>query len=307
MTARSLRAKREAVDGVLLLDKPPGITSQSAVSRVKHLYNAEKAGHTGTLDPAATGLLPIALGEATKFSSALLDADKTYVATVRLGITTATGDLEGEVTAQSTVETDVDRIEAALAQFRGEITQVPPMYSALKHQGKPLYTYARQGKEIERLPRAVTISELTLEDYIAPDLVLTVACSKGTYIRVLAEDLGRALGCGAALAALRRTRVGRFDVADATGLEALAAASAPERLQKLLAVDAMIAELPALSLDAHQSSRVASGQGVECVESLAVGVVRLLGPGGEFLGIAESTGSGRLQPRRLVASKATKG
>lgn len=307
MTASGRRAQRDAVDGVLLFDKPSGITSQSAVSRVKNLYNAAKAGHTGTLDPAATGLLPIALGEATKFSSALLDAGKGYLATVRLGITTTTGDLEGEVTARAPVDVDRARIDVVLPLFRGRITQIPPMHSALKHQGKALYTYARQGQDIERRPREVTISALTVEDYTAPDLVLTVACSKGTYIRVLAEDIGRALGCGAVLAALRRVRVGRFDIADAIDLESLVALSAPERLRKLLAVDCMLAELPELKLDQAQACRIAAGQTIECAEFFAAGVVRLFGPEGDFLGIAESAGGGVLQPRRLVATKAIKG
>lgn len=302
MTARALRARREAVDGVLLLDKPGGITSQTAVSRVKALYNAAKAGHTGTLDPMATGLLPIALGEATKFSSMLLDADKGYLATVRLGITTTTGDLEGDVIARSAVDIDRARIEPALATFRGNIVQIPPMFSALKHQGRALYAYAREGREVARVARPVTISALALEDYTAPDLRIFVTCSKGTYIRVLAEDIGKALGCGATLAGLRRTQVGRFSVADADGLDALAALNAEERRQRLLPVDVMLAERPAIRLDAAQLSRIANGQAVECATCEA-GLVRLFDSRGRFLGIAEASSTGVIQPRRLIAQK----
>lgn len=298
-----MRAKREVVDGVLLLDKPARITSQSAVSRVKALYNAAKAGHTGTLDPMATGLLPIALGEATKFSSVLLDADKGYLATIRLGITTTTGDLEGEVIAHADVDQNHARIEAALEKFRGHIVQTPPMYSALKHQGRALYTYAREGREIERVARPITISELRLEDYTAPDLRVFVACSKGTYIRVLAEDIGKELGCGATLAGLKRTHVGRFSVAQACGLDSLADMKGEERRQKLLPVDAMLSERPALRLDAAQLSRIACGQAVECA-TCDVGLVRLLDPQGLFVGIAEASSTGVVQPRRLIAHRA---
>jgi len=306
VSAAQARRRREAIDGVLLLDKPAGITSQSAVARVKALFNAAKAGHTGTLDPMATGLLPIALGEATKFSSALLDAPKAYLATVRLGTTTTTGDLEGAVTGTSEVEADRARIEAVLTRFRGDIVQTPPMYSALKHQGRPLYAYAREGTDIERTPRAVTISALEIEGWEAPDLRIAVKCSKGTYIRVLAEDIGGALGCGGCLAALRRTEVGRFGLGEAVSWDALASMTAVERQARLLGVDAMIAELPALRLDAHNASRVALGQAVEC-PAPADGLVRLYAPDGAFLGIGEAVSAGSLQPRRLVATKAPNG
>ena len=303
MTAGAVRARREAVDGVLLLDKPAGITSQTAVSRVKALYNAAKAGHTGTLDPMATGLLPIALGEATKFSSVLLDADKGYLATVRLGLTTTTGDLEGEIIARREIDQDRSRIEAALEQFRGDIVQIPPMYSALKHQGRALYTYAREGVEIERVARPVKVSVLTLEDYSVPDLRIFVACSKGTYIRVLAEDIGKVLGCGATLAALRRTQVGRFSVADGHNLDALAGLTIAERRDKLLPVDAMLTECPTMRLDEAQRARVANGQSVECT-TCAPGLVRLFDSQGHFVGIAEASDNGILKPRRLIAQKA---
>ena len=303
MIANTARAPRVPIDGVLLLDKPSGITSQTAVAHVKNLYNAAKAGHTGTLDPMATGLLPIAFGEATKFTSALLDAAKGYLATVRLGTTTTTADLEGEVTAVRAVDVDRARVEAVLERFRGPIQQTPPMYSALKHQGKPLYAYARKGQEIAREPRAVTIAALELEAFDAPDLRLYVKCSKGTYIRVLAEDIGAALGCGACLAALRRTEVDRFTVTNAVGLDALAALTDAQRVGCLLPVDAMLLGLPAVALDAGGASRMLQG-GHVAWEGTEAGLVRLYGPEAAFLGVANAEPGGVLQPRRLVAQKA---
>jgi tRNA pseudouridine55 synthase len=293
---------------VLLLDKPGGISSQTAVTRVKTLFNAAKAGHTGTLDPMATGLLPVALGEATKFSSMLLEAGKTYLATVRLGQTTTTGDLEGEVTGTSPVAVDLAAIEAVLARFRGEIVQTPPMYSALKHAGRPLYEYAREGTEIERAPRPVTIAALTLEGYEASELRIVVACSKGTYIRVLAEDIGRALGCGACLSALRRTRVGRFDVAEAIGLPALAELPENARETRLLPADAMLSGLPMVEMDGAETRRILSGQSVEVERGEpAEGLLRLYGPGRAFLGIGARAEGGRIEPRRLIATRPVNG
>lgn len=306
MSAR--RAPRRAVDGVLLLDKPGGISSQTAVTRVKTLFNAAKAGHTGTLDPMATGLLPIALGEATKFSSVLLEAGKRYLATVRLGQTTTTGDLEGEVTGTSRVAVDLSQIETVLARFRGEIVQTPPMYSALKHAGRPLYEYAREGTEIERVPRRVTISALTLESYEAGELCIAVACSKGTYIRVLGEDLGRALGCGGCLAALRRTQVACFDIADAIGLDALAELAEGGRDLRLLPPDVMLSGLPMIEMDGAQERCILSGQAVEIAGGEpAQGLLRLYGPGRAFLGVGSRAEGGRVEPRRLIATKPVNG
>ena len=302
MTATRARAPRRRLDGVLLLDKPQGITSQTAVTRVKRLYNAEKAGHTGTLDPMATGLLPIALGEATKFSGALLDADKTYDATVRLGVTTTTGDLEGEVTQTCAApELENAALEEVLARFRGEIVQVPPMYSALKREGRPLYEYARAGTTVERAPRRVTISELALRGREGADVKIRVACSKGTYVRVLAEDIGQALACGACLAALRRVRVDGLDISDAVTLAALEGMSLAERDARLLPVDALVAGLPALTLDEACSRRVGQGMSVEAPDTERQGLVRLYGAEGRFLGLAHAA-DGRLQPRRMVAA-----
>jgi tRNA pseudouridine55 synthase len=295
------KSARRAIDGVLLLDKPIGITSQTAVTRAKRALWAAKAGHTGTLDPMATGLLPLAFGEATKFSQALLDADKAYLATVRLGITTTTGDLEGEVLTRSKVEVDRTQVEAVLGQFRGEIVQTPPMYSALKHAGKPLYEYARAGAEVARMPRRISIYDLELESFDAPDVRLRVACSKGTYIRVLAEDIGRTLGCGATLAALKRTRAGGFSVDDAVALDALEAMSEGERAARLLPVDALLAALPSLELDAGEARRLVRGQAI-MRSAASPGLVRVYGPGSGFLGVAEASGEGALVPRRLVST-----
>jgi tRNA pseudouridine55 synthase len=197
-----VKKPRDLVDGVLLLDKPVGLSSNDALLKAKRVFNAKKAGHTGTLDPFATGLLPLCFGEATKFSQDLLEADKTYEATVHLGIMTTTGDTEGETVEQRDVDVTREQIEAVLARFRGPIFQVPPMYSALKRDGKALYEYAREGITLEREARPVTIHGLSLIDYSAPFLKILVTCSKGTYVRVLGEDIGAALGCGAHLSAL---------------------------------------------------------------------------------------------------------
>lgn len=306
MSLRPAARPRRAISGVLLLDKPPGITSQSAVTRAKHLYSAAKAGHTGTLDPMATGLLPVAFGEATKFSNALLDADKTYRAIVRLGVTTTTGDLEGAVVTRASVNVNRAKLEAVLDQFRGDVMQMPPMYSALKHAGKPLYVYARAGTEIARAPRQITISELALESYDGTDFQINVTCSKGTYIRVLAEDIGKALFCGATLAGLQRTKVGRYSVEDASTLEALGELDEEERMARLLPVDALLAELQSCALDADRASQLVRGQTVGCPKGLTPGLTRLYGPDRAFLGLAEVVDERWLRPRRLLASEAVK-
>jgi tRNA pseudouridine55 synthase len=217
------RVQWRPVDGVLLLDKAAGVTSNAALQGVRRLYRAAKAGHTGTLDPLATGLLPVLFGEATKFGRELLDADKTYAAEIALGASTTTGDAEGDVVERRPVTSTRADIDRVLAGFRGEGAQVPPMYSALKRDGRPLYDYARAGKSVERAARPITIHELTLDAAAGDRLAVTVRCSKGTYIRVLAEDIGRSLGCGAHLARLRRLAIGPFSVAEAATAEGLAA------------------------------------------------------------------------------------
>ncbi|MGZ8211070.1 MAG: tRNA pseudouridine(55) synthase TruB [Burkholderiales bacterium] len=296
-------SRRRALHGVLLLDKPSGITSQTAVSRAKALLGAAKAGHTGTLDPLATGLLPLTFGEATKFSQSLLGADKRYVAHVRLGITTATGDLEGEILERCGTPPDLGRLEEVLAGFRGAIEQVPPMYSALKREGKPLYEYARAGIAVPREPRTVTVRSLELVGATGDELVLDIRCSKGTYVRVLAEDIGKALGCGACLAALRRTEVGPFGIQDAVTLDELGGLPEHERAGRLRPVDALVCDLPRVVLTSDEARRIEHGQPVEWAGSAPAGLVRIYGPAADFLGVAEAAVTGRLEPRRLVAAR----
>jgi tRNA pseudouridine55 synthase len=296
---RAPRVVRRRIDGVVLLDKPRGWSSNHAVQAVKRLYRAERAGHTGTLDPLATGLLPICLGEATKFAAGLLDADKEYVADVRLGTTTTTGDAEGEVLAVRPVAVDDYALAAALATLRGEILQTPPMYSALKRDGRPLYAYARAGVEVEREPRRVTIHALDLLTRDAAALRVRVVCSKGTYIRVLAEDLGLALGCGAHLTALRRTRVGGLSLERAVGPDDLEPLDEPRRDGLLLPPDALVAALPEARLTMAEEGRVLRGQAVASPAGPR-GAVRLYGPQGAFLGLGERNAEGVLRPRRLV-------
>jgi len=254
------RKRRVPVHGVLLLDKEAGHSSNDALIKAKRLLNAEKAGHTGTLDPFATGLLPLCFGEATKFAQDLLEADKTYETTVHLGITTTTGDTEGEILHIAPVDASIMQIEAVLASFRGPILQVPPMYSALKRDGKPLYEYARAGITLEREARALTIHVLELVGYQPPLLRLRVACSKGTYIRVLGEDIGAALGCGAHLQALRRTHVGTLLLSSALTLEKLATTAEAMRLSCLAPVDALLQSFPVIELSDVLAQRFLHGQ-----------------------------------------------
>lgn len=290
------------LDGVLLFDKPLELSSNTALQRVRRLFQAEKAGHTGTLDPLATGLLPVCFGEATKFSTALLDADKTYRATLRLGQTTTTGDAEGEIVTErpvSVVQADAD---AVLERFRGAILQLPPMHSALKHQGKPLYEYIRKGETIEREPREVTIHELSLNRFAANEMDITVRCSKGTYVRTLAEDIGEALGCGAHLIALRRTAIAHFDLKDACDMAQLEAMTMEQREAHVLPVDCLMPDMPQLQLDAVQIKRLAQGQRLAVDAGLPDGKVSLHGPQG-FAGVGLLQGR-RLAPDRLLSSVA---
>lgn len=301
MNAR--RAERQQVDGVVLLNKPRGISSQQAVTRVRHLFNAAKAGHTGTLDPAADGLLPVCLGEATKFSHVLLDADKIYLATVHLGVATNTGDAEGEVIARKPPVTDRDRIVRVLAQFRGEIGQTPPMHSALKHRGRPLYEYARSGVQIEREPRSVRIHMLELIALVADYMTLRVHCSKGTYIRVLAEDIGAALGCGASLAALTRECAGALALTHSAvcTLAQLDALAAGDRARLLLPIDTLLGGLPTAQVSAPEAERLLLGQKLNLKQAQITGLVRVYGPNQRFLGLVEIEPDGRTVPQRMVA------
>ena len=263
MQAPRTRVQRRPVHGVLLLDKPLGLSSNQALQKVKWLLRADKAGHTGTLDPLATGVLPLCFGAATKFSQMHLDADKTYVAIARLGIKTRTGDAEGDVIEKRPVNVSEAAVAELAQRFTGPIQQVPPMHSALKKDGKALYEYARAGVEVEREARNVTIHKLNaaadFSNSEQPAIELRVTCSKGTYIRTLAEDMGEALGCGAHLTALRRTATGNFDESQCVSLEALAAMTEEERLACFLPVDALLADHTSVILDSENSGRFLSG------------------------------------------------
>lgn len=297
------RQKRD-ISGVVLLDKPLGLSSNQAMQRVKHLYQAEKAGHTGSLDPLATGLLPICLGEATKFANFLLDADKTYLATVKLGITTTSADAEGEIIAQKPVNVTLQQVESVLHQFIGDIEQTPPIYSALKVDGKPLYAYARAGQEVEIKSRYVSIHQIHLEHFEADELVFTVTCSKGTYIRTLAQDIGAKLGCGAHLKGLRRLTSGTFDLQDALPLEVLSELSLEELDAKLLPIDIKIQHLPKLTLNAEQTDIIQHGQAIKPNQEIIFNeFIRLYDMSGEFIGLAQKQADGKLHPKRLLRQK----
>jgi tRNA pseudouridine55 synthase len=305
VNARPPKKPRDLVDGVLLIDKPVGLSSNDALTKVKRIVNAKKAGHTGTLDPFATGLLPLCFGEATKFSQDLLEADKTYLATVHLGITTTTGDTEGEVLETRDVDVSTGQVEAALARFRGPILQVPPMYSALKRDGKALYEYAREGVTLEREARPVTIHELELVAIAAPFLTIRVKCSKGTYVRVLGEDIGALLGCGAHLSALRRVQVGDLGTANMVTLEELQAHENP--LSLLAPVDALLSTFPRIDLTPELEKRFLNGQRLALgKEAVAVppeqGRVRVYADG-RLLGTAILQEYAILAPERLIAAR----
>jgi tRNA pseudouridine55 synthase len=286
------------VDGVLLLDKPIGLTSNDALQKARRLFSAAKGGHTGTLDPLATGLLPLCFGEATKFSADLLDADKTYEAVLKLGVATDSGDAEGKVTATATVNTEKDAILKLLPQFTGDIHQIPPMHSALKRDGRPLYELARKGIEVEREARAVTIHSIDLLDFAGDSLTLRVACSKGTYIRVLAADIGSALGCGAHLTALRRTQVGDLDLDDAVTLTELEGLDEAGRMVRLKPVDALLHTLPILTVEGEAAQRFSHGNPVDLPAGLG-GKIRVY-EDGKLIGIGEPGAGDRLWPKRLV-------
>ena len=287
------------LDGVLLLDKPVGPSSSAVLQAVKRLLEAKKAGHAGTLDPLASGLLPLLFGEATKFAQYGLDAVKEYRALVQLGAATDTGDAEGQVTERMPVSVGAGDLEPALARFRGEIEQVPPMFSALKRDGQPLYALARSGKTVERAPRKVTIYELELIERIGEQLDLRVRCSKGTYVRQLAADLGLALGTFGHLAALRRTAVAGFRIEQAIALDDLQALGPEARKTWLLPPDRLLEDLPRQDLDEDRASRFLHGQAV-AVDAEA-GRWRVYA-GGALLGVGE-TGAEGLKPVRLLAQK----
>jgi tRNA pseudouridine55 synthase len=292
--------KRE-IDGVFLLNKPLGFSSNQVLKKIQWLFNAKKAGHTGTLDPMASGLLPICIGEATKFSHRLLEANKTYIATMQLGVTTTTGDQEGEVVSQKDVVLKPNQLQETLQKFTGDITQIPPMFSALKFEGKPLYEYARQGIEIERKSRQVTIYDITLNKIEESTVILEVSCSKGTYIRTLAEDIGHALGCGAYLKALERTQTGNFQLSDALTIEAIEAMSMASREKTLLPVDALLEGLSSIELTLTETEAIKKGQAID-FNGKNDKELRLYGVSGQFLGVGQSDLQGRLFPKRLIAN-----
>ncbi len=303
--ARRQRQRGRNLNGILLLDKPVGITSNSALQRVKRLFDARKAGHTGNLDPLASGLLPVCFGEATKISAFLLDADKRYRGTCKLGVRTTTADAEGSVIDERPVEgVDEARVREVLARFTGEIEQIPPMHSAVKHQGQRLYKLAQQGIEVERAPRRVHIFALELIQLEGDELEIDVHCSKGTYVRTLAEDIGEALGCGAHLSALRRTGVGAFRGEDAVPMERVETlAENGDRAAMdalLLPMDEALAQWPAIQLTENLAFYVRQGQPVLVPQAPTEGLVRLFGAGRDFIGVGEILDDGRVAPRRLL-------
>jgi tRNA pseudouridine55 synthase len=293
---------KRKIDGVLLLDKPAGLSSNIALQKAKRLFRAEKAGHTGTLDPFATGLLPLCLGEATKFSQFLLDADKEYLATVKFGVRTSSGDPEGDVIAERPVNVSAADLLAALSGFMGEIEQVPPMHSALKHAGRPLYEYARKGIEIERKARRVVVHELEIESLAGDVCVLRVHSGKGFYVRALADDLGEVLGCGAHLQGLRRTGVGPFRIEQAQTLEGLWELEDADRDSRLLPADIMVEALAPLPLDLEAAWQICHGQAIWLPRLMLGQQFRLYAPDGRFLGVGEVNQDGKVAPRRLVVT-----
>lgn len=299
------RRKGLKIDGVVLLDKPVGLSSNAALQKVRRALNAQKAGHTGTLDPLASGLLPLCFGDATKFSADLLHAEKEYKTTIRFGVKTTTGDAEGEVVSEREPTFDYQTFSEVLENFRGEIEQVPPMYSALKKDGVPLYKLARKGEEIERKPRKVVISTLDVLDFNPPEATLVVRCSKGTYIRVLGEDIGEALGCGAHLKSLRRTAVGDLRISESVTLADFEAMSEEERLKVLLLPDRLLSTLVRIDLDEAQTERFSHGGKVFVDESGPEEKVRVYGirPDGErfLMGVGRLESNQELIPERLCA------
>ena len=300
-----MRRERDRVDGVLLLDKPSGASSNAVLQRTKRLFNAAKAGHTGTLDPLASGLLPICFGEATKFAQALLDARKEYVATVRFGIGTTTGDAEGEIVGGAAVSFDTDLLTATLGSLLGASQQVPPAYSALKFRGRSHYEYARAGVEVPRAPRSIFVDRLDLLEHTDHCAVLRVGCSKGTYVRTLVEDIAKALGTLGHLTALRRTATGPFRLDHAHRLEKLETMDPAERRDLLLPVDAALMDLPCIDLSEDDSLALVQGRAVSLATTTAGGV-RAYDPAGAFLGVAEAA-AGVLRAVRLVATSPATG
>jgi tRNA pseudouridine55 synthase len=299
------RNRGRNINGVLLLDKPEGMTSNKALQEIKFLYKAAKAGHTGSLDPLATGLLPICLGEATKLSAFLLDADKHYRVKVKLGETTTTADAEGEVVARADPSgVSEENIRAVLAEFQGEQQQLPPMYSAVKHQGERLYKLARQGIEVEREPRTIQIYALDLLGFELPEFEMDVHCSKGTYVRTLAEDIGKRLGCGAYVSGLRRTGVGPYGDDAMLTLEQVQEAFGEKRFEEmdnwLLPLESALSNWPEVALTADAAFYMKQGQAIQVPNAPTSGWVRLYANKTEFLGVGQILDDGRVAPKRLM-------
>ncbi|MEJ2422998.1 MAG: tRNA pseudouridine(55) synthase TruB [Candidatus Thiodiazotropha sp.] len=299
------RNRGRNINGVLLLDKPEGMTSNKALQEIKFLYKAAKAGHTGSLDPLATGLLPICLGEATKLSAFLLDADKHYRVKVKLGETTTTADAEGEVVERADPSgVTEENIRAVLAEFQGEQQQLPPMYSAVKHQGERLYKLARQGIEVEREPRTIQIYALDLLGFELPEFEMDVHCSKGTYVRTLAEDIGKRLGCGAYVSGLRRTGVGPYGDDAMLTLEQVQAAFGEKRFEEmdnwLLPLESALSNWPEVALTADAAFYMKQGQAIQVPNAPTSGWVRLYANKTEFLGVGQILDDGRVAPKRLM-------
>lgn len=295
-----VRRIKRPINGILLLDKPIGLSSNQALQKAKGALQAAKAGHTGTLDPLATGLLPLCFGEATKFAHYLTDADKTYIATIKLGTTTTTGDAEGEILTVSDRHIAKADFVAACESFVGKISQIPPMYSALKHEGRPLYEYARAGIEIPRKIREVTISSITQHDFENNVAVIEVSCSKGTYIRTLAEDIGRILECGAHLTALRRSVTAAFNIEQAITLSQFEALDDASRIASLLPIDTAVLHLPAYTLSPNNVFYIQQGRVVDSDNGQDAGLTRLYDEANLFLGLGEVTTDGKIAPKRLV-------
>ena len=303
--ARRRRKTGRAINGILLLDKAKGISSNKALQQVKNLFNAQKAGHTGSLDPLATGLLPVCLGEATKVSAFLLDADKKYRVVIKLGEKTDTADAEGKVIdSHSTDLITQQQIEQLLPIFIGAQEQLPPMYSALKHNGERLYNLARQGIEVERKPRPITIYDLQPVAFDLPYFTLDVHCSKGTYIRTLAEDIGEKLGCVAHVAVLDRTAVGAFEGHAVTfeQLSQLAETGLSEIDKLLLPIDSALAEWPEINLNADSAYYIKQGQAVMVPKAPVDGLLRLYGPEKDFIGVGFVQSDGKVAPKRLMVT-----
>jgi tRNA pseudouridine55 synthase len=306
MSRRKLRGRN--ISGILLLDKPIGMTSNAALQKVKRLYQASKAGHTGSLDPLASGLLPLCLGEATKLSSFLLDADKIYEGVCKLGVKTSTADAEGEVVATRPVPSLSEaQLCTVLEKFIGDIEQIPPMHSAIKMQGQPLYKLAHQGIEVERQPRQVTIHSLRLTRFEGDEFAFELHCSKGTYVRTLVEDIGEVLGCGAHLSALRRTGVGPFELGRASSLAQLEQTAAETGLggldRLLIPMELALQQWPAIHLSENSTFYVRQGQAVQVAQAPTSGWVRLFASNDHFLGVGQILEDGRVAPRRLVNTR----